>query len=425
MQLNYNPTYSNSKADQEAFRFNNTEGKYSTFDTLLSNKFNSTYTAQNVGIAYRYGTRDNQFSFGASFQHSDLTSDRVFPTVLSVNKSFDNFLPDANARLKLSARSSLRMFYRASINQPSVTQLQDVYDVTNSPFITAGNPDLKPQYNNLVSTRYTFTNTGKGIIFVANMFYQTANNYIANGTWVPLRDSVINNKFTLFKGQQLTKPVNLNGYMNLRSFLTFAVPAKFIKSNINLNGGVTYSKLPGILNNQENISQNLTYTLGTVIGSNISQYVDFTVSYSANFNTVKNQTEPSLNNNYFQHVAGLTLNLLSKSGWFFQNDINNQLYSGLTAGFNQNYTIWNMSVGKKFLKDQKGELKLSVFDLLKQNRSITRNVTETYIEDVQNQVLRQYFMLTFTYNLRNFGTPPARMNNGQRNRNRDYGGMGM
>ena len=425
LQLNFNPTYSNSKADQEAFRFNNTEGKYSTFDTILSNKFNSTYTAQNAGIAYRYGTRDIQFSFGGSFQHSNLTSDRVFPTVLSVNKSFDNFLPNANARLKLSTRSSLRMFYRASINQPSVTQLQDVYDITNSPFITAGNPDLKPQYNNLVSTRYTFTNTPKGIIFVANIFYQTANNYIANGTWVPLRDSVINSKFTLFQGQQLTKPVNLNGYMNLRSFLTFAVPAKFIKSNININGGVTYSKLPGILNNQENISQNLTYTLGTVIGSNISQYVDFTVSYSANFNTVKNQTEPSLNNNYFQHVGGLTLNLLSKSGWFFQNDINNQLYTGLTAGFNQNYTIWNMSVGRKFLKDQKGELKLSVFDLLKQNRSITRNVTETYIEDVQNQVLRQYFMLTFTYNLRNFGTAPARMNNGPRNRNRDFGGMGM
>ena len=67
-----------------------------------------------------------------------------------------------------------------------------------------------------------------------------------------------------------------------------------------------------------------------------------------------------------------------------------------------------MSAGKKILKDQKGELKLGVFDLLKQNRSITRNVTGEYIEDVQNQVLQQYFMLTFTYNLRNFGTAAAR-----------------
>ncbi len=70
-----------------------------------------------------------------------------------------------------------------------------------------------------------------------------------------------------------------------------------------------------------------------------------------------------------------------------------------------------MSVGKKILKDRKGELKLSVFDLLKQNQSITRNVTETYIQDISNEVLTQYFMLTFTYNLRNFGKAPVRANN--------------
>jgi hypothetical protein len=421
LQLNYNPTYSKSMADQEAYRFDNTAGKYSVFDTLLSNKFNNTYQAQNGGIAYRYGNKDNQFSIGASYQHSLLTSDRSFPTALQVNKSFDNILPNAFARFKLSTRSSLRLFYRASINQPSVTQLQDVYDITNRPFITAGNPDLKPQYNNTLSTRYTFTNTAKGIVFVGNIFMQAANNYIANGTWVPVRDSMINNKFLIYSGEQLTKPVNMNGYLNLRSFLTFAIPVKFIKSNINFNGGVTYNKLPGILNNVNNISKTLTYTLGTVIGSNISQYVDFTVSYSANINNVKNETDPTLNDNYFQQTAGIFLNLLTKSGWFFQNDLNNQLYSGLTAGFNQNYTIWNISAGKKFFKDQKGELKLTVFDLLKQNRSITRNVTETYIEDVQNQVLKQYFMLTFTYNLRNFGSAPKASNNRNRS-NRSFEG---
>jgi vacuolar-type H+-ATPase subunit D/Vma8 len=67
-----------------------------------------------------------------------------------------------------------------------------------------------------------------------------------------------------------------------------------------------------------------------------------------------------------------------------------------------------MSAGKKLLKDQRGELRLSVFDLLKQNQAIRRNVTENYIEDVQNDVLQQYFMLTFTYNLRNFGTAAGR-----------------
>jgi hypothetical protein len=54
------------------------------------------------------------------------------------------------------------------------------------------------------------------------------------------------------------------------------------------------------------------------------------------------------------------------------------------------------------------ELKLSVFDLLKQNQSITRTVESNYIEDTRSRVLTQYFMLTFTYSLKNFGTPAKR-----------------
>ncbi len=418
LQLNYNPTYSKSKADQEAYEYEEASSKYSVFDPRLSSKFNNTYTTQNAGVAYRYGTRDNQVSFGFSYQRSDLHSDQNFPLALTVDKSFDNILPNAMARFKLSSRSTLRILYRASTSQPSVTQLQDVYDITNLPFVTAGNPQLAQQYSQQVSTRYTYTNPTNGILFVGNVFLQTANHYITNATYVPLKDSSLTNNIVLQAGQQLTKPVNLNGYLSFRSFLNFAFPVKVIKSNINFNGGVTYTKLPGIINNDNDLSKTLTYTAGAVIASNISQYVDFNISYSANINNVKNDLEPTLNSNYFSQTAGIQMILLSKSGWFFQNDFTNQLYSGLTAGYNQNYFLWNVSAGKKFLKNQKGELKLSVFDLLKQNRSITRNVTETYIEDVQNQVLQQYFMLTFTYNLRTFGAANLKNN---RTGNRSFG----
>ena len=36
-----------------------------------------------------------------------------------------------------------------------------------------------------------------------------------------------------------------------------------------------------------------------------------------------------------------------------------------------------------------------MFDLLNQNRSIVRNVTDTYTEEVQSRVLNRYFMLSF------------------------------
>jgi hypothetical protein len=82
-----------------------------------------------------------------------------------------------------------------------------------------------------------------------------------------------------------------------------------------------------------------------------------------------------------------------------------------------------MAIGQKFLKAQKAELKLSVFDLLKQNQSISRDVTELHIEDQRNEVLQQYFMLTFTYKLKTFGKGKPMDNSRQRDF-RGFGGPG-
>jgi hypothetical protein len=180
-----------------------------------------------------------------------------------------------------------------------------------------------------------------------------------------------------------------------------------------LNGGYNYTKQPGLINNLNNTSKNSGYNGGVTFASNISEYVDFNIGYTAGYNVVKNTLQPNLNQSYYSGSATASINLLSKNGWVFHSDLNNQLYSGLSAGFNQNYTLWNASAGKKFLKNQRGDIRLSVFDILKQNQSITRNVTETYIEDVQTNVLQRYFMLTFTYKINNVRTNKAAQNNGE------------
>jgi hypothetical protein len=67
--------------------------------------------------------------------------------------------------------------------------------------------------------------------------------------------------------------------------------------------------------------------------------------------------------------------------------------------------LWNAAIAYKLLKNNAAEIRLSCFDILKQNRSIARTITETYVEDNKTKVLTQYFMLTFTYNLRKFNIP--------------------
>ena len=414
LQIDYNPSFQKNKADQQTYLFDGS--KYTQFDTTLSNRFDNTITTHNAGISYRLSpSKDEQFSVGVNFQHSNLESQRIFPTTTNVDQSFTNFLPNAMWRKKLSAYSNIRVFYRASTNFPSVTQLQDVVNLSNPLRVSSGNPELKQSYTHFLASRFSYTNTKTSRSFFANIFLQSAGDYISNAIFVAKKDSVIQQGIVLNKGSQLTKPVNLDGYRNLRTFFTYSMPIKVLKTTVNLNAGFTYAKLPGQVNYIPTVTDNYTYNGGIVLASNISEYIDFNLSYNANFNDARTTGGTVSTSNYVNQAIGGTLNLLNKKGWFIQNDISSQSYSGLSGGLDQRYTLWNAAIGKKFLKNRAGELKLSVFDLLKENQSISRTVTGTEITDSQSEVLQQYFMLTFTYNLKNFGKAKAPAGRGNNN----------
>ena len=92
----------------------------------------------------------------------------------------------------------------------------------------------------------------------------------------------------------------MNRYWSLRSFLTYALPLKLLKSNLSINAGLTYSNTPGLINNIKNTSKSVTYNTGFVVASNISEFVDFNINYTANISDVKNSIQPQLNNKYIQ-----------------------------------------------------------------------------------------------------------------------------
>jgi hypothetical protein len=196
----------------------------------------------------------------------------------------------------------------------------------------------------------------------------------------------------------------MNGYQMIRSGLTYSFPIKKLKTTINLNTGIVYTKMPGMVNDIVTTTQNYQYNASIGLVSNINEYVDYNISYGANINNAKTMGSVISNNNYINQTISVSCNLLSKQGWFLQNDLTAQIFNGLSNGYDRSFTIWNASIGKKFFKDQSGEVKIGVYDLLKQNQSLSRNVTNTYLEDIKSNVLQQYYMLTFSYNLKNFGT---------------------
>jgi hypothetical protein len=235
------------------------------------------------------------------------------------------------------------------------------------------------------------------------LFGSFTNNYISNSTLIARQDTLTADGIQLSRGSQLSRPVNLEGYANIRSFMTYGLPLGFLKSNLNINGGVSYIRNPGLINEEVNFANTTNMNSGLVLSSNISEKVDFTLSYSANYNLVENSLQAQLDNNYFQGVSSARVNLLPFKGVVINMDYSHLQFAGLGDGFNQQISLLNAGIGYKFLKDNLGDLRLTAYDLLNQNTSISRNVTETFIEDLQTRVLTRYFMLTFTYNIRKFG----------------------
>jgi hypothetical protein len=151
-----------------------------------------------------------------------------------------------------------------------------------------------------------------------------------------------------------------------------------------------------------NTSKNpgLTFDLG--LGSNISEQLDFNITSATAYNQVLNTLQSSLNQTYWIQRTGLQVNWMPGGKWVINSDINHQLFTGFQADFDQSIYVWNAGLGRKFGKKNEWDFRVQLYDILNQNRSVVRNVNETFFEDVRTTVLTRYVMVQLTYNLRAF-----------------------
>jgi hypothetical protein len=255
--------------------------------------------------------------------------------------------------------------------------------------------------------RYTSSNIEKATVFFILVSGSLTQDYIGNATYSSRSENPIFEDYEVERGGQLTIPVNMDGYGNMRVFTTYGIPLKGLKTNLNLEVSANYTRIPGMINDVSNFSNNRSLTTGLTFASNISEKVDFTIGTRVGYNNVNNTIREELNDIYWTQNSRAKIGIIFPAGFVLRSDITHQLYRGLSESFNEDYFLWNIAIGKKIFKNELGEISLSVFDLLKQNQNIQRNITETYIEDQRINVLQQYFMLNFTYNFRNFKTKKA------------------
>jgi hypothetical protein len=407
--FNYNPAVTFSKANTQTDTVNNTT-EQKEFDPTLSNKYLSTYTTQKGGLSYRVATKSLNFMIGANLQYAVLDGNQNYPNSLNITKYFTNVLPIALFNYKFKDGRNLRIMYRTNISAPSISQLQNVINVSNPLQLTTGNINLRQDYEQTIILRYGLTKKKTAHNFFLYGFANYINNYIGTANYTTSKtDSAIGNGIFLEKGAQLTLPVNLNYYSNNNLHITYGLPLDALKSNLNLSAGGSYTHTPGLINNVADFSNDWVPTAGIVVSSNVSANLDFTFSYTGNYNFVKNSLQGMANNNFYNHVASFKINWIFLKGIVINSNISNAYYSTLSSSTGKiNYYLWTSYVGYKFLKDRSLEARFTVFDIINQNKSISRIVAANYVENDVTNILRQYGMLQLTYTLRNFkGLPPS------------------
>jgi hypothetical protein len=403
IQFSYGLSNNLSKSKKDIFK---PSGPTMAVDSSASSKGSSNNISNSGGLSFRYnGINRMNISVGIDFQQSYLSTCYTLPRRYTLSHSYFNLLPNALINVRFSKTSNLNLTYRSSTMNPSLYQLQDVVNNANPLYLTSGNPGLKPQYKQDISGSVSFSKPESRRFVSLNMSLYYTYNYIGSKTIVNNTSSAIfYDNIELNPGVELTRPENIGNSWNANANVSNSFYLSPLKTNLSLITGLGNFHTPGNVNKIFNISNTYSITQGIVASSNISQKIDYNISYTVGYNYTHQSAENASDNKYWNHTGSFRLNLILWKGIVFNNDVITQFNQGLSnSSYNQNRVLWNMSIGKKFLKKQAADLRLTIYDLLRQNSNISRSVSGTNTEDTRTNTTKSYIMLNFTYNIRSFG----------------------
>ncbi len=392
-EVNYAYSGNDNVSDKKTYDFNGSSGKYDLLNPLLSNYFEYKHESDRAGFNFRHQIKKFNYQLGMGYQVNKQENRSINPSTgkdTTIRQRFTNLFPTANVSYAITRSKNIRIYYRGRSNQPSVSQLQDVPDVSNPMLIKTGNPSLKQEFVNNININYNSFTTNAQRFFSASLSVNHTDNKIVNSI-----DSI--GAVTV-----IYKPVNMDGSFSGSGMASLNFPIQSLKGfTINLTNLMYLSRDANLLFKKKNFTN--LFQVNQSAGINYGKdNFDMAISAAVIYNTASYNLDENSNTKYFGQAYSFDFTYRPKIRLYFLTDVDYYISSGRTEGYNQDVFLWNMSLAKKFFKINTAEVKFTVYDILKQNKGISRIVGENYFEDIRANVIPSFFLISISYNLNRF-----------------------
>jgi len=364
--------------------------QYDQTDASLSRNFANTFETNRLGTTFQTRRLRHTIALGAEVQLASLRPiDRSRDAGYQTRYAY--LLPNALFSYTFRGNRNLRLQYRTRVVSPGITQLIPIADNSNPLNISIGNPALRPEYcHNVTLTFSASSRGGTDNLFAFGSFNQS-NNRIGISTRTD--DS----------GAQVTTPVNTRGFVSGNGFLGLSKKIEPLRLSVNLSTQGSIARNTNLINDLNNVTTSTSLGQGIRLQSDYTGRIDYGLSARITYQQARYSLLSQQNMQYWSQYATGDVHWQLPGNLVITTDLTYTGTTGRAEGYNQRFLLWNASVAKQFLRTKQAEVRLQVFDLLNQNRSLLRNTGDAYIEDVRSRVLKRYFLISLVYNLRKFG----------------------
>ena len=423
LQLSYKFNYKYNKSDRSTFDFSNVDGNmfadvdnvYRGWDNYLSrldhpldnylDESLSRYSEyknyiHEIQLMLRVIREKYRLNVGVMVQPQKT---RFIQRYQGINtdtvRNVVNVTPTLDFRYRFSKLSNLRINYRGTTSQPSMTDLLEIRDDSDPLNITMGNPGLKPSFTNTLRLFFNNYTQEHQRATMVHLNYSNTRNSISN--------MVTYDEET---GGRTTRPENINGNWNISGALMFNTALDSVGywtvstfTNVRYNNYVGYLALDQYSGSRKNTTK--TTTIGEQLTASFrNSWLEVSLDGSVDYTHTRNLLQSQNNLDTWQFAYGGYFSLYLPWGMSLSTDLHQNSRRGYNdSSMNTNELIWNMQLSQSFLKGNALTVSLQLYDILNEQSNFSRTINAMQRSDTRYNSINSYAMLHAVYRVNIFG----------------------